>query len=100
MRMTPGRDTAPGFLVRWNERGKTGSVCCQKRSFPDVSLFFSCCLQGKQGRTLEVIMSQMSRRFVLAGTALATASLLVPISTRPARVQRSDDADYEILLLQ
>jgi len=45
-------------------------------------------------------MSQMSRRFVLAGTALATASLLVPISTRPARVQRSDDADYEILLLQ
>ncbi|HVD85462.1 MAG TPA: molybdopterin cofactor-binding domain-containing protein, partial [Bradyrhizobium sp.] len=41
-------------------------------------------------------MSQMSRRFVLAGTALATASLLVPISTRPARVQRSDDADYEI----
>ena len=41
-------------------------------------------------------MSQMSRRFVLAGTALATASLLVPISTRPARAQRSDDADYEI----
>ena len=38
----------------------------------------------------------MSRRFVLAGTALATASLLVPISTRPARAQRSDDADYEI----
>jgi hypothetical protein len=98
MRMTPGRDTAPGFLVRWNERGKTGSVCCQKRSFPDVSLFFPCCLQGKQGRTLEVIMS-MSRRFVLAGAALATASLLVPISTRPARAQRSDDADYEILLL-
>ena len=41
-------------------------------------------------------MSQMSRRFVLAGTALATASLLVPISTRPARAQRSGDADYEI----
>lgn len=81
------------------ERGKTGSVCCQKRSFPDVSLFFSCCLQGKQGRTLEVIMSQMSRRFVLAGTALATASLLVPIATRPARAQRSGDAEYEILLL-
>jgi isoquinoline 1-oxidoreductase beta subunit len=40
-------------------------------------------------------MSPISRRFVLAGTALATASLLVPIAVRPARAQRND-ADYEI----
>ena len=94
--MTPGRDTAPGFLVRWNDLSAGRPVRSAVRSdhFPMSPCFF----QGKQGRTLEVIMS-MSRRFVLAGTALATASLLVPISTRPARAQRSDDADYEILLL-
>ena len=41
-------------------------------------------------------MSPVSRRFVLTGTALATASLLVPIVVRPARAQRGDDSDYEI----
>ena len=37
-------------------------------------------------------MSPVSRRFVLAGAALTTASLLVPISTRPGRAADS----YEI----
>jgi isoquinoline 1-oxidoreductase beta subunit len=37
-----------------------------------------------------------TRRFVLTGAALATASLLVPIVVRPARAQRGNDADYEI----
>ena len=41
-------------------------------------------------------MPSVSRRFVLTGAALTSASLLVPIAARPARAQRSDDADYEI----
>ena len=41
-------------------------------------------------------MSLVSRRFVLTGAALASASLLVPITVRPARAQRNKDADYEI----
>lgn len=41
-------------------------------------------------------MSPISRRCVLAGTALATACLLVPIAVRPARAQGNDGAGYEI----
>jgi isoquinoline 1-oxidoreductase beta subunit len=41
-------------------------------------------------------MSPVSRRFVLTGAALTSASLLVPIAGRPARAQRNGDADYEI----
>jgi isoquinoline 1-oxidoreductase beta subunit len=41
-------------------------------------------------------MSPVSRRFVLAGAALASASLLVPIAVRPACSQHRDEADYEI----
>src|SRR5262245_13296615 len=40
----------------------------------------------------EHMMSPVSRRFVLTGAALTTASLLVPISTRPGRAADS----YEI----
>ena len=40
-------------------------------------------------------MPSVSRRFVLTGAALTSASLLVPIAARPARAQRND-ADYEI----
>jgi isoquinoline 1-oxidoreductase beta subunit len=41
-------------------------------------------------------MSPVSRRFVLTGAALTSASLLVPIAVRPACAQRNDGADYEI----
>ena len=41
-------------------------------------------------------MSPVSRRFVLTGAALTSASLLVPIAARPACAQRNGDADYEI----
>ncbi|MEA2969571.1 MAG: isoquinoline 1-oxidoreductase subunit beta [Alphaproteobacteria bacterium] len=41
-------------------------------------------------------MSPVSRRFVLTGAALTSASLLVPIAGRPARAQRNGAADYEI----
>src|SRR3977135_1975562 len=42
-------------------------------------------------------MTPVSRRFVLTGAALTTASLLVPIRLRPARAAPSDAAfDYEI----
>ena len=41
-------------------------------------------------------MPSVSRRFVLTGAALTSASLLVPIAARPARAQGSGDADYEI----
>jgi hypothetical protein len=41
-------------------------------------------------------MSPVSRRFVLTGTALTGASLLVPIAMRAACAQRNDRADYEI----
>ena len=41
-------------------------------------------------------MSPASRRFLLTGAALTTASLLVPISMRPARAAASKRADYEI----
>src|SRR5712692_9937644 len=41
--------------------------------------------------------STVSRRFVLAGAALTTASLLVPIAVRPTRAAaRKGGADYEI----
>ena len=36
-------------------------------------------------------MSPVSRRFVLTGAALATASLVVPISTRPGRAADSHE---------
>jgi len=39
-----------------------------------------------------MMSSPVSRRFVLTGAALATASLVVPISTRPGRATDS----YEI----
>ena len=43
------------------------------------------------------MMPPISRRFVLTGAALATASLLVPIAMRPARAAAGKDAaDYEI----
>src|SRR6478736_118625 len=49
------------------------------------------------GRPLgAVLMSPVSRRFVLTGAALTGASLLVPIAGRPACAQRNDAADYEI----
>src|SRR6478735_8014322 len=49
------------------------------------------------GRLLgAVLMSPVSRRFVLTGAALTSASLLVPIAARPACAQRNGDADYEI----
>jgi len=42
-------------------------------------------------------MSSISRRFLLTGAALTTASLLVPIAMRPARAATGTDAaDYEI----
>src|SRR5262245_49292715 len=41
-------------------------------------------------------MSSVSRRFVLTGAALTTASLLVPIVMRPARMAAGADADFEI----
>jgi isoquinoline 1-oxidoreductase subunit beta len=42
-------------------------------------------------------MPPISRRFLLTGAALATASLLVPIAMRPARAAAGTDAaDYEI----
>src|SRR5713226_5727269 len=42
-------------------------------------------------------MPPVSRRFVLAGAALTTASLLVPIGARPARAKaKAGVADYEI----
>jgi isoquinoline 1-oxidoreductase subunit beta len=41
-------------------------------------------------------MSPVSRRFVLAGAALTTASLLVPILVRPARAAERGAADCEI----
>src|SRR3954470_12755844 len=49
------------------------------------------------GRPLgAVLMSPVSRRFVLTGAALTGACLLVPIAVRPASAQRNDRADYEI----
>ena len=42
----------------------------------------------------ELVMSGVSRRFVLTGAALTTASLLVPLSVRPPRAQGRDE--YEI----
>ena len=41
-------------------------------------------------------MSPVSRRFVLTGAVLTTASLLVPILVRPARAAERSAADYEI----
>ena len=41
-------------------------------------------------------MSQMSRRFVLAGSRARDRVAAGPDLVRPARAQRSDDADYEI----
>ncbi len=42
-------------------------------------------------------MPSVSRRFVLAGAALATASLLVPVTVHPVRAaRRKGRADYEI----
>ena len=41
-------------------------------------------------------MPAVSRRFLLAGAALGTASLLVPIAMRAARAAARDDAAYEI----
>jgi isoquinoline 1-oxidoreductase subunit beta len=41
-------------------------------------------------------MSSVSRRFVLVGAALGSASLLVPIRARPARAAVSGAAEYEI----
>jgi isoquinoline 1-oxidoreductase subunit beta len=41
-------------------------------------------------------MPAVSRRFLLAGAALGTASLLVPITVRPARAAAPNDAAYEI----
>jgi isoquinoline 1-oxidoreductase beta subunit len=42
-------------------------------------------------------MPSVSRRFLLAGAALTTASLLIPITVGPARAMRGkDEADYEI----
>src|SRR5712692_6501639 len=42
-------------------------------------------------------MQPISRRYVLAGAALTTASLLVPIAMRPVRAaERQGEADYEI----
>ena len=38
----------------------------------------------------------VSRRFILAGAALGTASLLVPIAMQPVRAAAHDDAAYEI----
>jgi hypothetical protein len=40
------------------------------------------------------MMPPVSRRFVLAGAAVTTASLLVPITVRAIRAAR--DADHEI----
>jgi isoquinoline 1-oxidoreductase beta subunit len=39
----------------------------------------------------ELVMPPVSRRFVLAGAALTTASLLVPVSVRVPRAQGSDE---------
>src|SRR5215475_8952095 len=47
---------------------------------------------GTLTKSAEHMMSPVSRRFVLTGAALTTASLLVPISTRPGRAADS----YEI----
>ena len=41
-------------------------------------------------------MPAVSRRFLLAGAALGTASLLVPIAVRPACAAARNDAAYEI----
>src|SRR5262245_9524200 len=41
-------------------------------------------------------MLPVSRRFLLAGAALAATSLLVPIVVRAARDERTDPADVEI----
>src|SRR5262245_28619715 len=41
-------------------------------------------------------MPAVSRRFLLAGAALGTASLLVPIAVRPVRAAARDATDYEI----
>src|SRR5499426_462938 len=47
---------------------------------------------GTLTKSAEHMMSPVSRRFVLTGAALTTASLLVPIGTRPSRAADS----YEI----
>jgi isoquinoline 1-oxidoreductase beta subunit len=61
-----------------------------------------CCVSrirstGTRGRAISgVVMPSLSRRFVLAGAASASAFLLIPVTARPARGQSADPAEYEI----